>query len=78
MAKKAKRTIPGRVKKIIERPNEPKKAEITIERADPLYSEIRVENKLQDETGEQVELEPGQEVDVTIEADENTKNRKAS
>jgi hypothetical protein len=60
MSKKAKRTIPGRVKKIIEHANEPKKAEISLENADPLYREIRIENKLQDEGGEHVELEPGQ------------------
>jgi hypothetical protein len=42
------------------------------------YREIRVENKLQDEQGNEVGLQPGAQVDVTIEADEQkTIRRKA-
>jgi hypothetical protein len=70
-------TLAGRVEKIIERPSEPKKAEIAVEGADPLYQEIRIENTLQDATGKEVELKPGAQVDVKIEAEpENTRPKK--
>jgi len=69
MAERATVTLPGVVQKVIERPTEPKKAEISVEGADPLYKEIRIENTLEDEDGKVVELKPGAEVDVTIEAD---------
>jgi len=69
MNEKAKITLAGKVKKIIERPSEPKKAEILVTDADPLYQEIRVENTLEDAEGKKVELKPGAEVDVNIEAD---------
>ena len=69
MAERATVTLPGVVQKVIERPPEPKKAEIAVEGADPLYREIRIENTLEDEDGKVVELKPGAEVDVTIEAD---------
>jgi len=39
------------------------------EGADELYREIRVENTLTDENGNEVSLKPGAQVDVTIEAD---------
>jgi hypothetical protein len=58
----------GKVKKILKPPFGPEKAEIEIAEADPLYQEIRIENTLEDDTG-QKKLTPGAEVDVTIEAD---------
>ncbi len=64
-------TLPGTVEKIIPPSpysGEPEKAEISVEGADPLYKEIRVENKLQDEEGKEVGLKPGAEVEITIEA----------
>jgi hypothetical protein len=69
--KKEALTLPGTVEKIIPSPysREPEKAEIAVEGADPLYREIRIENKLQDEEGKEVELKPGAEVDVTIAAE---------
>jgi hypothetical protein len=69
--KKPAITLPGTVEKIIPAPfsSEPEKAEISVEGADPLYKEIRIENKLQDEEGNEVGLKPGAEVDVTIEAE---------
>lgn len=70
MGEKAKVTVAGKVEKIIERPHEPKKAEIALETGEPLYQEIRIENTLQDPKGNEVELKPGAEVDVKIEADE--------
>jgi hypothetical protein len=63
-------TLPGKVEKIIKSsPDEPEKAEIEVPDAEPLYQEIRIENKLRDEAGNEVKLKPGAAVDVTIEAD---------
>ena len=47
----------------------PEKAQISVEGADDLYREIRIENVLKDENGEKVALTPGAHVEVTIEAD---------
>ena len=47
----------------------PEQAQITVEGADDLYREIRVENKLQDEAGKAVSLKEGAEVEVTVAAD---------
>jgi len=79
-------TLPGTVKKVIPtiHPSLPEKAEISVEGADDLYREIRIENTLSGESGNEVSLKPGAEVDVTIEADadatkpknEPDKNRK--
>jgi hypothetical protein len=70
-AEKATVTLPGVVEKIIKPvvPSEPEKAQISVEGADHLYREIRVENKLTDADGKEVALTPGAEVDVTIEAE---------
>jgi hypothetical protein len=59
------------VEKIIPSPHpgDPEKAQIGIVGADDLYREIRVENTLQDENGDEVSLKPGAQVDVTIAAD---------
>ena len=58
-------------KKIIKSPfpSEPEKAQITVEGADHLYREIRVENTLTNENGDEVSLKPGAHVEVTLEAD---------
>jgi hypothetical protein len=67
---KATVTLPGTVEKIIPsiHPGQPEKAQITVEGAEDLYREIRVENTLQDAAGQPVKLKKGAEVDVTIEA----------
>jgi hypothetical protein len=64
-------TLPGTVDKIIKPwiAGEPEKAQISVEGADHLYREIRIENNLTDADGKAVSLKPGAEVDVTIEAD---------
>ena len=64
-------TMPGTVQKIIKplHPDLPEKAEITVEGADDLYREIRIENTLTDEKGNEVKLKPGAHVEVTVEAD---------
>jgi hypothetical protein len=63
-------TLPGTVDKVIKSPDpsEPDKAQIVVEGADELYREIRIDNALQNEKGEEVALKPGTDVDVTVEA----------
>ena len=70
MGKKRKK-LHGTVDKIIKPvvPSEPEKAQIDIKGADDLYREIRIENTLTDEHGEEVRLKEGAYVDVGIEAD---------
>ena len=70
---KASVTLPGTVDKIIPpiRPGAVEKAQISVEGAEPLYQEIRIENSLQSPDGVQVRLKKGAEVDVTVEAPEN-------
>ena len=72
-------TLPGSVEKIIKPidPREPEKAQIAIEGAEHLYREIRVDNILKNEKGEEVALKEGAQVDVTIEADKKDTNKKA-
>jgi hypothetical protein len=62
-------TLPGTVEKIITPvvPSEPEKAQIAVEGGDDLYKEIRIDNTLQNEKGEDVSLKPGAEVKVTVE-----------
>jgi hypothetical protein len=71
MTDKPSATMPGTVQKIIKSPDprEPEKAEIALERGDELYREIRIENTLTDDQGNEVKLKEGAHVDVTIEAD---------
>jgi len=73
MTEKPSVTLPGTVEKIIESPHpgEPEKAQISIEGADDLYREIRIENSLTDENGDGVRLKEGADVEVTVEADED-------
>jgi hypothetical protein len=71
MTDKPTTTLPGTVQKIIKspHPDDPEKAEIAVEGADELYKEIRIDNTLTDEKGNEVALKPGAEVEVTIEAE---------
>jgi hypothetical protein len=71
MTEKPSTTLPATVEKIIKSPspNEPEKAQISVEGADDLYRELRIENTLTDENGKKVGLKPGSEVEVTVEAD---------
>jgi hypothetical protein len=71
MSEKPSVTLPGTVEKIITSPDpsEPEKAHINIEEgATPLYKEIRIENTLTNEDGEEVKLKKGAKVEVTIDA----------
>ncbi len=45
------------------------KAQISVEDAEHLYREVRVENTLQDENGKKVGLKLGAHVEITIEAE---------
>jgi hypothetical protein len=58
------------VERIVKSPDpaEPDKAHIVVDGAPELYREIRIDNALQNDKGEDVALKPGAEVDVTIEA----------
>ena len=71
MTEKASVTLPGTVEKIIPpiHPSEPEKAQISVEGADELYQEIRIENSLTDENGDPVRLKKGAHVEVTVEAE---------
>ena len=68
--KRARKTLRAKVRKIIKpaHPTQPEKAEISIDEADDLYREIRIENRLMDEKGKEARLKQGAEVEVQIEA----------
>ena|SRR5271156_3481768 len=61
-------TMPGTVEKIIPaiRDHQPERAQIAIEGAENLYREIRIDNTLQTEDGDNVILKVGSKVEVTI------------
>jgi len=71
-------TLPGTVQKIIKPidPDAEDTAEISIDKAEDLHREIRVENTLKDANGEKVGLKEGAPVDVTIEADKKDTTKK--
>ncbi len=71
MPEKSSVTMPGTVEKIIPpvHPSGPEKAQIALERGDELYREIRIENSLTNENGDEVRLKKGAEVEITVEAD---------
>jgi len=77
MGKKRKK-LPGTVEKVIEpiHPSEPEKVQIGIQGAEDLYREIRVENTVSDEKGEEGRLKPGAHVDVIVEADSDATLKK--
>ena len=68
--KRARTTKTGKVEKVIKAvvPTEKDKAEIHIPSAEPLYQEIRIDNELKSADGETVELKPGADVEIHIEA----------
>jgi hypothetical protein len=73
-----KKRLRGRVKKVIKPlvPTGPEKAEISVDEAEELYKEIRIENVVTDEKGEKAALKPGAEVDIVIEADSSATIKK--
>jgi len=58
----------GTVKKIIlsSRPNQPEKAEIAVDGTDRPHRNLRFENTLTDEHGDDVRLKNGDHVQVTV------------
>jgi hypothetical protein len=62
-------TMPGTVEKIIPAigDHRPEKAQIAIEGGEHLYREIRIDNTLKTEDGDDVSLHVGSKVEVTIE-----------
>jgi hypothetical protein len=68
---KATKTLSGTVEKIIPPilPGKPEKAQISVDGAEDLYRELRVDNTLEDPDGNKVKLKKGAEVEVKIEAD---------
>jgi hypothetical protein len=78
MAKRKRKKLRGTVQEVLTPlvPSEPEKAQISVDEAEELYREIRIENVLTDETGEKVRLKPGAEVDVVIEADTDATTKK--
>jgi hypothetical protein len=62
-------TMPGIVNKIIPpRPSRPEKAQIAVDRADRRHRDLRIENSLTDENGDEVKLKKGAHVEVTVAA----------
>jgi hypothetical protein len=66
-------TMPGTVKKIIPSPrmNLPEKAQITVAGAPRPYRDIRIENTLTDEHGDDVRLKKGAHVEITVTANDD-------
>ena len=64
-------TMPGTVDKIISspRPSQPEKAQITVDGPDHGHRDLRIENTLTDEHGDDVKLKKGAHVEVTVTAD---------
>jgi hypothetical protein len=64
-------TMPGIVKKIIPspRPSQPEKAQITVDGPDHGHRDLRIENTLTDEHGDDVKLKKGAHVEVTVTKD---------
>lgn len=77
--KRARTTKTGKVEKVIKAvvPTEKDKAEIHIPSAEPLYQEIRIDNELKSADGETVELKPGADVEIHIEADKAATKKKS-
>jgi hypothetical protein len=63
-------TLPATVEKILPaKPTEPEMIQISVDGCDKLYSELRVENTLKNESGDSVTLKRGAHIEVTINAD---------
>jgi hypothetical protein len=67
----ASATLPGTVEAVIKSlvPSEPEKAQIAVEGADHRHKVISIENTLTDPSGQEVRLNPGAKVEVTIKAE---------
>jgi hypothetical protein len=67
-------TMPGTVDKIImsRGAGQPEKANIAVEGADHRHRDLRIENTLTDEHGDDVRLKKGAQVEVTVTAEPQT------
>jgi hypothetical protein len=67
-------TMPGTVDKIIPSslPSQPEKAQIAVDRTDHRHRDLRIENTLTDEHGDDVKLKKGAHVQVTVTAEAKT------
>jgi hypothetical protein len=67
-------SMPGTVDKIIPSPSpsQPEQAQIGVEGADSQKQHLRIENTLTDEHGDDVKLEKGAHVEVTVTAEPET------
>ena len=63
--------MPGTVDKIIPslRPSQPEKAQIAVDGADHRHRDLRIENTLTDEHGDDVKLKKDAHVEVTVKAE---------
>lgn len=66
--------LPGTVNKIVPSsgPNQPEKAQIAVDVPDRKYRNLRIENALTDEHGDDVKLKKGAHVEVTVTEDPKT------
>jgi hypothetical protein len=64
-------TMPGTVDRFIppSRPSQPGKAQIAVDEADHVYRDLRIENTLTGEHGDDVRLKKGAHVEVTVTAE---------
>jgi hypothetical protein len=64
-------SLPGTVDKIIPapRPSQPEKAQIAVSGPDNRHRDLRIENSLTDEHGDEVKLKNGAHVEVTVTAE---------
>jgi hypothetical protein len=70
-------TMPGTVHKIIPpHPHQPGKAQIAVDGTGQRYRDLRIENTLTDEHGDDVKLEKGERVEVTVTAEPKTVSRR--
>ncbi len=76
MSEPASVSMGGVVQKIISSPssNVADTAEISVDGAEDLYKEIRIENTLQDSKGNEVELKAGDNVTVTVKTEPQHQN----
>jgi hypothetical protein len=68
--------LPGTVDKIIpsSRASQPEKAQIAVDGPDHQYRDLRIENTLTDEHGDDVKLKKGAHVEVTVTAESKRDN----
>jgi ribosomal protein L15E len=71
-------TLPGTVAKIIPSRSlkQPEKAQIAVEKAARRYRNLRIENSLTDQHGDEVKLKKGAHVEVTVAAKGETSTAK--